>query len=275
MLFLHLSPKGDPAPPPENIYMFRPIEKSWTAASGLVVPISYTLDVTKQPTQFVQDVKTVLEILGVSVPVAAPAAAPAVTDPKEIGYWGEADFESKFTTSSIKITPSSSPATVPPEASVIPPKSKDNTTPAGSALTPITYTNEAPTHYGLSIAVPVSHYKDVTYQSTGGMLVPSTVTKQNAFVAFDGYYPAAIPGLMTFRYIPHPFVALPLAGKVFQHPMVGLSFGFPWFEAYAGALFDRGNSSTNGSPKNSTQWSFGVKISVSAAASALKSASSK
>jgi hypothetical protein len=241
-----------------------PGESVQTAAGAttptLVVPVSYTIAITQQDTQFIQDVKALLQIVGVT----GAAAAAATLQP---GYWGYSEITSQFSTSTVTITPSlSKPSPV---------VGSTDSTKAASTLSPNTYTNEAPTYYGLSIAVPVNSYTDVSYNSSSGTLVPKSATKQNAYAAFDVYYPPAIPALMTFRYIPHPFVALPLAGKVFESPMLGLAVGSPWLEAYAGAVFDRENGSINGSAqKTTTKWSFGIKISVSALASAIKGASS-
>ena len=76
---------------------------------------------------------------------------------------------------------------------------------------------------------------------------------------------------MSFRYIPHPFVGLPIKGKVLDHTMLGLAFGLPWFEPYAGLVFDLQNGTTKGSPQKLTlKGSFGFKVSVSAVAKALK-----
>jgi hypothetical protein len=228
---------------------------------SLVVPVSYTVAITKKDTQFVQDVKTLLQVEGLAGPRAAAASL-------QLGYYGYAEIDSQFSTSAVTITPSLAKAAQPVIGS-------DSSTKAASTLTPNTYTNEGLSYYGLSVAVPVTSYKDVTFNSSGGTLTPKSTTKQNAYVALDGYYPAALPALMAVRYIPHPFVALPLAGKVFQHPMVGLAAGAPWFDVYAGAIFDRENGSVNGSSQKTTvKWSFGFKISVSALATALKGASS-
>jgi hypothetical protein len=255
VLFIHL-----------NFNLLDPSESVDTTTSvnpSLVWPVSYTVSITKKDTQFVQDVKTLLQIEGFAGAKAASAGL-------KLGYYGYADIESQFSTSTVTITPSLSKASPPTVGST-----STATTKAANTLTPNTYTNEGPTNWGLSAAVPVTSYKDVTYNSSGGTLTPKSTTQQNAYIALDGYFPAALPALMAVRYIPHPFVALPLAGKVFEHPMAGLAMGTPWFDVYAGAVFDRENGSVNGSPQHTTvKWSFGFKISMTALATALKSASS-
>ena len=145
---------------------------------------------------------------------------------------------------------------------------------ASKQLSPNTYTNEKPSYIGLSFAVPVKSYKDVTYQSSSGMLAPSSITQQNVYATFDFYLPPAQPSLAAFRWFPHPFAGLPIKGKVLQHTMAGVAFGLPWFEPFAGVVFDRQNASVNGATQRTTfKTIFGFKVSVSAVAKALKKTS--
>jgi hypothetical protein len=227
------------------------------------VQVSYNITISPQPTQFHSDVLALLKLVtGINIAAVVPHP----------GYWSVADFHCDLQPSSIKIAP------------VLPTLQKSPTTVAGSstsnAATPVnvvnadtysnTYTNEKPGYFGLSFAVPVSKYKDVTYQSSNGTFVPASVTKQNVYATFDLYVPAAVPGLMNFRWIPHPFVGLQLQGKVFRDPMAGIAFGLPWAELYAGAVFDTENqSSPTSGHKLVIKGSFGVKISVTAAVKAL------
>jgi len=101
--------------------------------------------------------------------------------------------------------------------------------------------------------------------------VPSSITQQKVYVTFDVYLPPAQPGLAAFRWIPHPFVGLPIKGKVLQHTMAGLAVGLPWFEPFAGIVFDRQNAAVNNTSERTTfKAIFGFKVSVSAVAKALK-----
>ena len=213
LIFIHLSPAAD-------LGQAASLTDSFTDNTYKILnhPISYTVDITKEDSQFKQDVQTLGKILGL---VGAAPPAP----PMYVGYWGWAEVESNYSTSSIKITPSSSSKT--PVASSNQDQSSNK---ASATLSANTYSNEAPTYIGLSVAVPVTSYKDVTYQSGSTTLVPTTVSKQSAYANLDFYFPAALPGLMALRYIPHPFIGLPLQGKVLEHPMAGLAIGFPWME---------------------------------------------
>ena len=223
-------------------------------------PVSYTVAVSKQQTQFMQDLKTVL---GLVIPGAGGGAAP----PAVTGYWAMSEVTSQFDESTLTITPSLNSAQ--PTQGNKAGSSGQNT--ASSQLSPNTYANQKPSFVGLSFAVPVKSYKDITYNSSGGTLAPKSITQQNVYVNFDFYYPRAQPGLMAFRWIPHPFVGLPIKGKVLQHTMAGLAFGLTWFEPFGGVVFDREHGSIDGTSQRTTfQGVFGFKVSVTAVAKALK-----
>jgi hypothetical protein len=243
-----------------NFDLNNPSESISTTADGtaLVHPVSYKIVITKEPTQFVQDFKTVLQIVGGGTATAGESAKP--------GYWSVSEFSSAYQTSSLTITPSLNQKT----SDTIQGKTSDEASKV-STLTPKTYANEKPSYLGLSFAVPVTSYKDVVYQSTGSTLAPKTITQQNIYLNLDLYYPPAQPGLMAFRYLPHPFIGLPIKGKVLDHTMLGLAFGLPWFEPYAGLVFDLQNGTTPDTSQRLTlKGTFGFKVSVSAIAKAVK-----
>jgi hypothetical protein len=226
-------------------------------------PVSYTIAISKQQSQFMQDLKTVLSIVS---PSAAGGAKP-IAPPRVTGYWSMSEFASQYDESTLTITPSMN-SSHPTQGNKAGSAGQDT---ASKQLSPDTYTNQKPTFVGLSFAVPVKSYKDITYNSSGGTLVPKSITQQNVYVNFDFYYPKAQPGLTTFRWIPHPFAGLPIKGKVLQHTMAGLAFGLPWFEPFGGIVFDREHGSVNGASQRTTfQAVFGFKVSVSAVAKALK-----
>ena len=242
-----------------------------TAADGpgfvpkLKHPIAYTITVTKQQTQFIQDLTTLLQILGYGTKAAA--AIP------NIGYFSVTSFQSPWTTSSITIAASLDSSNKNPgstDASVSNPKSTTSST----QLTSATYHNEKPSWIGLSAGVPLNSYKDVAYQSSSGTLVPSSITQQNVYVFLDFYVPPVLPTLASFRYLPHPFWGLPLKGEVFRHQMVGLGIGFHWLEPFGGVIFDTQNNKVTGPVNTHTTLTiktvFGLKVSMSALATALK-----
>jgi hypothetical protein len=242
---------GNPLPPPTDC---------------LKHTVSYTIAISKQQSQFMQDLKTVLSIAGIATVGGAEHITPPAP-PKVTGYWSMSEFTSQYDESTLTITPSMNSAQ-PTQGNTASPTAQDT---ASKQLSPNTYTNQKPSYVGLSFAVPVKSYKDITYNSSGGTLAPKSITQQNVYVNFDFYYPKAQPGLMAFRWIPHPFVGLPIKGKVLQHTMAGLAFGLPWFEPFGGIVFDREHGSVNGVSQRTTfQGVFGFKVSVSAVAKALK-----
>jgi hypothetical protein len=246
------------------------LKSTWTVQdSCLIHPVSYNVAISKQQTQFIQDLDTVLQMVLPAAPLAAKELNAAPPPPvRSVGYWSYSDFTSQYSTSSIKITASLQSASAPIKGQPAGAAGQNN---ASNQLASQTYNNEKPSYIGLSFAVPVTSYKSVTYQSSSGTLVPSSITQQNVYVTFDAYFPAAQPGLTAFRWVPHPFAGLPIKGKVLQHTMAGLAIGLPWFEPFAGIVFDRQNASVNGESQRTTfKGIFGFKVSVSAVAKALK-----
>jgi hypothetical protein len=237
------------------------------ATDCLKHPVSYTIAISKQQSQFMQDLKTVLSIAGVTTAGGGAERIVPPSPPKVTGYWSMSEFSSQYDESTLTITPTMN-STQATQGSVASPSGQDT---ASKQLSPTTYTNQKPSYVGLSFAVPVKSYKDITYNSSGGTLAPKSITQQNVYVNFDFYYPKAQPGLTAFRWIPHPFVGLPIKGKVLQHTMAGLAFGLPWFEPFGGIVFDREHGSVNGASQRTTfKGVFGFKVSVSAVAKALK-----
>ena len=228
---------------------------------GLLHPVSYSVTVTKAQTQFIQDLKTALQILGLTVPGGlAPAAA---VNP---GYYSVTTFRSQWTTSGITIAASLDSANKSQG------KSQNS---ASNNLSSNTYTNEKPSWVGLSAGVQITSYKDVTFQSSSGTLVPTSITKQDVYFFLDGYLPPVLPSLTTFRYTPHPFFGVPIKGEVLRHTMLGVGIGMHWLEPFGGVVFDTQNNrvtSPNGSKTGITyRYVFGLKVSMSAVAKALKS----
>ena len=233
----------------------------------LKYPVSYTITTSKQQTQFIQDVHTLLNVLGVVAPTAKVSNAEMIQPSPSPGYFSVTSFQSQWNTSTITIA-----ATLDAAGGTDGTKDK-----AGSTATQLlsqSYTNAKPSWLGLSAGVPINSYKDVKYQQSSGTLTPSTITQQNVYVFLDGYIPPALPTLTSIRYIPHPLIGLPIKGKVFRHTMVGGGIGLRWIEIFGGVIFDTENSQVTGSAGNSTQITYqsvyGVKISISALSTALK-----
>jgi hypothetical protein len=235
----------------------------------LLHPVSYTITVTKAQTQFIQDLKTALQVLGVGNLSSLTLAAA----PLSYGYFGISSFQSQWTTSSITVA-----ASLNSSGSLKTQGTSQNAKGTGTSnsLSSNTYANEKPSYVGLSAGVQVTSYKDVTFQSSSGTLVPSSITKQNVYFFLDGYYPGVLPSLRSFRYIPHPFFGLPIKGEVLRHSMLGVGVGMHWLEPFGGVVFDTQNNQVkNGSISTRTgisyRYVFGLKLSMTAVGKALAS----
>jgi hypothetical protein len=244
---------------------------------GLAHPINYTITVTKQQPQIIQDIQSLLQILKVVTPMAAAGVTPApgYFSVTTFGSCSDATCTQPWKTSTIAIAASldSQNKTQPAAAT----KDAQGKATVAGQLASNTYHNEKPTWVGLSAGIPITSYKDITYQQSSGTLVPSTITQQNAYVFLDGYLPPVLPTLTNFRYIPHPFFGLPLKGEVFRHTMFGVGIGLHWVEPFWGLIIDTQNKAVKGPTSNNFYVTYkgvvGVKMSISALATALKAKS--
>jgi hypothetical protein len=288
---------------------------------------TYTVTITKQPSQFRQDLQTLAGLVNFPLPITLSSFARStlLSTQHSPGYYAFQEIKSQLDTSSIVVSvaaaSNSGDALNSPAASADQeqapqtptPKIKSGlstssivvgtsgasksgrppTTPAATSanqgqaaasadqgqapqkLTPNTYANQPPSYVGLGFAMPITSYKDVTYVPTSGTVGPTTVTRQNLYATLDFYFPPAVPDQqwLTLRWIPHPFVGLPLTGKVFEHPMAGIALGFGWLEAYAGEIYDTENVGPGGRESHKWERCFGIKLSVTAVAQLLKKGS--
>jgi hypothetical protein len=233
----------------------------------LLHPVSYTITVTKAETQFLQDLKTALQVLGLGdLSTLTLGAAPV-----SYGYFGISTFQPQWTTSGITIAASLDSSNPPKNQGA---SQNGKGTGTSNSLSSNTYINEKPSFVGLSAGVQITSYKDVTFQSSSGALVPNSITKQDVYFFLDGYYPGVLPSLRSFRYIPHPFFGLPIKGEVLRHSMLGIGLGMHWLEPFGGVIFDTQNNQVkNGNTSTKTgityQFVFGLKVSMTAVGKAL------
>jgi hypothetical protein len=216
-------------------------------------PVKYVISIKKEKTQFAQDLEKLLTMVDAPAFVKNLAGLAGVKEP--FIYAITTDFSSPYETSSIGI------------AAGIAAASGDDSEALSST---INYRNEAPTWYGLSFAVPVTSYKDVTFDKASSVLTPKTITRQSVYANIDLYFPKVLPGLTQARYIPHLFAGIPIKGKVMKHPMIGVGVGFKYLEPFAGIVYDMENQASNGSHDPVFKALFGIKVSVSAVSDALK-----
>jgi hypothetical protein len=174
----------------------------------------------------------------------------------------------------VATAPAPAPVALVPAAPTPPtqpaPAAGDSKTAAATISSP-SFTDQPLTFVGLSIAFPVTSYKQVTYTSSSGTLLPQSATEQSLYANLDFYIPAVDPDLIALRWLPHPFIGLPLSGKVLDHPMAGIAVSLKYGEIFWGAIDDLQNENANGSSHHTIKGVFGIKFSVSAAKTLLGS----
>ncbi len=276
-------------------------------AGGLKLkhPFGYKVNIAKTQTQLQQDASTVLSILGLTKAAAAPAdnlfeekLAPP-PPPGEIGYFLIYDFHSAMSTSNVTVSvslPADNPSKNTPDPTLtssfvanpnaVVPKAKATKGAKAStgaqggsgsqanSLGSQTYHNEKPALFGLSAVVPITSYKDLTYSA--GAVSPTTVNRQNIYITGNLYLPPVAIGSTSFRWLPHPFVGLPIKGQPLRNSLYGISAGWQYFEPFFGVVLDvQQIKDAAGNPENHfvRKGVYGVSISISALSKALSSGS--
>jgi hypothetical protein len=226
-----------------------PLQDADSDMDALKRPALHSIVMTKQQTQFVQDAILLTQMLGITMPPAMQTKAPP-PPPRVLGLSAQYAFDDPYAVSSVAIN------------STLPSPDGAKSTAVESS---VTYVNEGPTWIGLSAAMPVTSYKDVVFQSSSDAVVPKTVTRQDAYITVDFYMPPVEAALIPLRWLPHPFVGLPLGGKVLEHPMVGVGINLKYVELFYGVVGDFENRSPTGNRHTVWKGVFGLKLSVSAA----------
>jgi len=91
-----------------------------------------------------------------------------------------------------------------------------------------TIPNEGTHHWDVSIAMPVTSYKTLKYDSTNNLLVPKTTSSVTPYALFD-FYPDAVD-LATYRAsgiafsMPKLTAGIPMGSQPLQNPFVGVGF---------------------------------------------------
>lgn len=242
----------------------------------LKTPISYKVVITKQQTQFVQDSQTLLKIIGGSFGAQA--------DDFALGYSSVFEFDSQYQTSLVTVSATlqggSSPGGVTPDANAnsATKPTQDKSATAANQLATQSYNNEKPSWIGLSVAVPLTSYKDASYDQTGGTISPKTINRQNIYAVADFYYPRVIPTFTNLRWLPHPLFGMPLKGQPLRNTMAGFGMGLHWLEPFAAVVFDDQEipSSNKTATTNHMVYKlvWGLNISVSSAYKALSASKS-
>jgi hypothetical protein len=225
----------------------------------LVHPVSYKVAVTAQQSQFRRDLTSLLSLIGaVQVATGAQAVDPVV------GYASMSEFTSQYKTSSIAVAVSNDQA-------------KGGGGTSNSAIATQTYTNEGPSWIGLSIAVPLASYKDLSYDETNGVINTKTVNQQNIYAMFDLYLPPVEPAWTGLRYIPHPLFGMPIKKQPLRNTTAGLAMGWKYLEPFGSVVFNvQQRKTANNKLVDHLVYkgAWGLNISLTDAVKALKSSSS-
>lgn len=143
-----------------------------------------------------------------------------------------------------------------------------------------TITDEGLYHWDVSVAVPITGYKETVFD-TNNALTPKSVTRTNAYAMIDiapwgeDFVKPALFG------IPHLMTGLPLSGKVFNKPFVGglgeevgLSKVFPFSaRIFAGVVYNKEFRGASQQPHRVWKIQYGIEMSMSSAISKLKGSS--
>jgi len=216
----------------------------------LMKSVTYNIQEAKAASSFMMELKIALGIVSpIGVPdfiantrFLAPSPPPTKPGVTPIGYTAIDNFADDYTASTITL----------------------GTKYFGEKTAEVspTFANEGESYFGLSAMVPVTTYTDVTFQGSSNNLVPQSVKRQSAYLALDVYLPKVQPQLMALRWIPHPFVALPASGKVFEHPMGGVSFSLKYADVFYGLVWDWENRSPHNKRDPVAKGTFGIQLTM-------------
>jgi hypothetical protein len=154
-----------------------------------------------------------------------------------------------------------------------------------SSLGKQVFHNENGSWITLGISVPLNSYNQVSFQqsttTSGPMLQPTTITKQNIYASLGFYYPRVDPLNTRFSWIPHPIIGIPITTDPLRQCMAGLGIGLNWVEPFAAVVFNN----TQVHPANASDPAqlnnhlvikgiFGINLPLSTAAKLLKNKTS-
>jgi hypothetical protein len=229
-----------------------------THTDDLAHPVNYAIAITKQQTQFFKDVSTLLSMIGV---LTTSTTAASASDP-EVGYSSVTTFTSSYNPSSIAVSLSNTSAGA----------AKGQSATLGTQ----TYTNEGPSWVGLSFAVPITSYKEISYSQTNGTITSSQINQQSIYAVFDLFLPPVEPSWTTVRWVPHPIFGMPIKKQPLHNTTAGLAMGWRWLEPFGSVVFNVQERKSSAETLNNHlvfKGAWGLNISVSDVAKSLKSSS--
>jgi hypothetical protein len=160
------------------------------------------------------------------------------------------------------------------------------TIPQVDGLKAVTFDNEGRAFWDVGIAVPIKQISQTTFNSSDNTVTANTITKTNVFAVLDGYIKKRDLKSSSFDPWPHPLAGISIRSQPLHRLLFGVGWGFYFAEFYVGAQVVKDaqlNGLAVGQPATptqvaqaqtsgyTTQFAFGINMTVRAAASKLKS----
>jgi hypothetical protein len=102
-----------------------------------------------------------------------------------------------------------------------------------------TFVNEPRYYMNFSVAVPLTSYREVAFDSSNPSIVPNTIERQNIYAVADFYFRAVDLSDTAASWIPHAMFGVPIKSQPLDHLMLGGAIGLRWAEPFVGVVFDR------------------------------------
>lgn len=152
--------------------------------------------------------------------------------------------------------------------------SKGSQSTDGALDTPQTFHNEAAPWWDVSVGFPVTNVSELKFDSSANGLTPSQIDKRRLFGLLNFFpFPQQRMQLAehNFSWIPSIVTGLPLASQPLHKPLVGLGWGPPLLQIYAGSIIAKQTTPPSGTavPKGTCtgwcpQFTFGINFGVKA-----------
>jgi hypothetical protein len=212
--------------------------------------ITYKTSAKKKAPQFITDLESLLFGLTAKLALPARSCRYGLLDMQNVPTPSDITVTATFTAPSPLPSPSPKPAPAPPangeipEANVADAVAATNTSPASKTVNFTgKFDNEGKYWAAFSVGLPVTSNKLTNYQTTGGILLPTSASRENAYGFLDLFPGPQDTKSTTFTRTPHLLVGLPLAGQPLDHPAAGAGMGTSFYgitiEGFAGVVFNR------------------------------------
>ena len=108
-----------------------------------------------------------------------------------------------------------------------------------SQISAQTYDNEGRSRFDISLGVPVTRVKELTFDASDNTVRSRNTDRQHVYAFMNIFIkPIDTKGLRV-NSTPHLMVGVPISGKPLDSPFVGLGYGYNKIQVFAGAVFNR------------------------------------